>query len=127
MDQDVGVGDNAIQQVHPLGLEDVQRYAEFVGIQVEEQAALFGMGFVFGIRTAPAGAVADTRTLDLNHVGAEVSKQFGGVGRGGQLADFNNFNARKWAAHVLDFTPTYSGKTLRNGLTSTFSNTPRVT
>src|SRR5579885_1715111 len=43
VDQDVSAGSEFFEQLHPLGLRDIERDALLVGIEVKEEAALFRM------------------------------------------------------------------------------------
>jgi hypothetical protein len=66
----------------------VQRDSPLVGVQVQEQAAVFGVGNIAGKWTAPPRQVALWR-LDLDHLGAEVRQQTRSEGCRYSLAAFN--------------------------------------
>ena len=101
VNQDVGAGDELLENLEALGSRNIERDAELVGVEVKEQAGFFRMRLVLGKRAAAARAIADARALDLDNLGAHIGHQLGRIGRGDQLAELDNFYVRKCSCHLL--------------------------
>ncbi len=132
VNQNVGLRNHPLENRETFRARNVERDAEFVGVEIEKQAALLGMGRVAGERSARACAVADTGAFHLDHLGAHIGHQLGRVWRRNHLANFDDFETCQRSRH-LNLRPALSrlvprlscyGTTLRNGLTSTRSKTP---
>ena len=92
MNQDIGPGQQIIQQFAVLGLRQIQHHARLVRVEVLKQRTLFGILHLPGKGTAAAGLVAFGR-LDLDNIGAEQRHQPGGKRRRDSLAAFNYGNS----------------------------------
>ena len=57
----------------------VQGDAALVAVEVEKQAALFGVGQVFKEGADASGAITDSRLFDLYDVGSVVGEELGAV------------------------------------------------
>ena len=66
---------------------EVQGYAALVGVQVEEQAAFFGMGNVAGEGACSSGHISDSGPFHLDDVGPLVGHQLGAIGAGQVLGE----------------------------------------
>jgi hypothetical protein len=97
MNQNVGAIEQRTEQIPIAALLQVQHGAAFVGIEIEKQTAMFGVGNIVEKRTAPAHDIA-ARRLDLDDVGAEISKQFGCPRRRYALAILDHPDAGQRAA-----------------------------
>ena len=76
VDHNVGPGDELGKPV--LVLSQVERDAALIGIQGQEQAALFRIDHPAGERPALPGQVS-ARFFDLDHIGSQVSHDLAGV------------------------------------------------
>ena len=94
VNEDVGLRDELFEQIETLGPCDIERDAELVGIEVEEQTALFGMRLAAGKRTAHARMVANAGPFDLDDFGAHIGHQLRRIRRRRHLTDFDDFEAR---------------------------------
>src|SRR5712692_10559770 len=91
VNQNVGLRNHPLENRETLGPRNVERDAEFVGVEIEKQAALLGMGRVTGKGPTCARTVADTGAFHLDHFGAHIGHQLGRVWRRNHLADFDDF------------------------------------
>jgi hypothetical protein len=91
MKQHVGAFEHARQDLAALGALEVGDDAAFVRIEVDEQAALLGVGLTLRKGSAPARYVAPGR-LDLDDIRAEVGEHLGSESRRHALAAFNNLD-----------------------------------
>ena len=90
MDEEVGPGDSA-EEGGPIG-DGVEGDTTLIGIQIEKETALFGVGLMLGEGSTAAGLIATGR-LDFDDVGTEIGEEFGGVRGGDQIAHFENTDA----------------------------------
>ena len=78
-DQNVGPLGEGLQQASAARGFQVQGDATLVAVEVEKQAAVFGVGQVFKEGADAPGAVSDTGPFDLNDVGSVVGEELGAV------------------------------------------------
>src|SRR5207237_853430 len=79
------------KQLASFGSAEVGRHAALVGVEIDEQTALFGIGPIVGKRTAATREVAGRR-LDLDNFRAQVSYHLAAVGGRDTLAAFDDPN-----------------------------------
>ena len=91
-DEDVGVGEQFAEDDAAALRLDVKRQALLVGVEVEEEAALVGVGDVAREGAEAAGVVA-LRRLDLDDLRAEVGEEARGVGAGDALGEVDDAGA----------------------------------
>jgi len=89
--QYVGVLDKAEEDVFAGGGMQVQGDPLLAGVEIQEQAAAFGVGLIVEERGQVPRRVT-FRRLDLYHLGAEVGQQLGAVGAGYQLAQLDDLD-----------------------------------
>ena len=97
--EEVGTGDQAVEDRAPARAGEVERDPALVGVQVEEEAALLRVRRAARKRPPLARAVAGDERLDLHHVGAEVGEQLGCIRGAHQLADLEDAEAVERARH----------------------------
>ncbi len=100
MNQNVGLRQHPLENRETFGPRNVERNAEFVGVEIEKQAALLAMRLVTGKRSARACAVADTGAFHLDHFGAHIGHQLGRVWRRNHLANFDDFETCQRSRHL---------------------------
>jgi hypothetical protein len=64
----------------------VEGDAALVGVEVEEEAALLGIGHIMQKRAVPPRSVAGQRPLNLDRLGAQVREELPALGSGDQVA-----------------------------------------
>ncbi len=87
-DEDVGTGEQSLQDVPSLGRLQVQGQGLLGAVEPYEVAGLAVHGGVVA-----TGEVAASRALHLDHPGAEVGQLTGGVGRRHRLLDADDGDA----------------------------------
>ena len=74
LDEDVGVGDQALEDLGAARRRRIEGQAFLAGVEVEKEAALLGMRHVARIRRMAARLVAAPGRLDLDDLGAHVGE-----------------------------------------------------
>ena len=95
--QRIGIGQQFQQNGAPGFRFQVEGKAAFAGVEVQERQALVGMGVVVVKGRQPARRVA-AGPFHLQHLGAEVGQQFGGVGAGDVVGKVDDFDAGQGCA-----------------------------
>src|SRR5437867_6233580 len=80
MDQQIGLSDEALKDLLPTPVLQVQRDPALVSIEVEEQPTFFWVWNSPGEGTSLAGRVSASRVFDLDHLGSHVGHEFGRIG-----------------------------------------------
>ena len=88
MDQEVGAGQQVIQFTALARVIQIQRYAALVGVEIQKQAAVFGILDILWKGAATPGYVALGR-LHLDYVGAQHDHQLGAEGGRDALSAFH--------------------------------------
>ena len=114
-DEDVGLGDEAMQHRLAFRLGEVEREALLVaGLQHPGEIVLAG-GISRQVRQVAIG-IARSRRLDLDHVGAEIRQHGGGRGRCDEARAVQNLEAFEDAVFHGDVAPvTFVGLIPRAG------------
>jgi len=86
LDEDVGLLGQALEDLAAAGCAQVKGDPQLVSVQVEEEAALLGMGDIVQERASLAGAVANLWLLHLDDLRAHISEELAAVGAADHLA-----------------------------------------
>src|SRR5208283_556111 len=95
MNQDVGAFEQFAQHFASLGTLQVGDHAALVGVEVDENAALFGIGLILGEGTPAARQIARGR-FDFDYIRADIGEHLRAVSGGNALSAFDDFNRREW-------------------------------
>ena len=80
MDEQISLRDEALKDLLPVPVFQVERNPAFVGIKVEKQPAFFWVWNSAGEGPSLASCVSADRVFDLDHLGSHVGHELGRVG-----------------------------------------------
>ena len=104
MHDHIDAGDQLAQHILAGRIVQVQGNAALPGVEVQEQAAALGMGFITRERATTPGRVADARRLHLDDLSPERRQQLAAVGardQGGNLQNAEVGEGERRALNVV--------------------------
>jgi hypothetical protein len=79
VDEEISLAEQTLKDFLSALVCEIERNTAFVGVQVEEQTALFWVGHPSGERATLASHIATTWVFDLNNFCSHVGHEFGCV------------------------------------------------